>query len=325
MSQARSISMRPSSGGAALAACALLAACILPDVDLEGRACPCAEGYGCDTATNTCVKGDATSAPASSSTTVGATTGSTTTSQSSGGDGDGGTGGTGGTGGGTGGGDGGATTTSSTGNGGQGGGASGGGGAGGAGGCDVDQTTNVPMCSSVVDTFDDPALFASQFTFSGSSDAFVVENSRLTITMSTQTTLAAFGDEVFDVLGCGVTVRLIAPPDTPDIFGRLSLGPSGGTSRFSIGVIEGTLQARDGDTVIAAVDYDPVSMAYLRIREDGGSLYFGTSADGICWDERQDLESTDTTNITGRLVLISAGAAAPATVVFDDYNYLPPG
>jgi hypothetical protein len=34
------------------------AACILPDLSLDGLQCPCAEGFTCDTATNTCVTGE---------------------------------------------------------------------------------------------------------------------------------------------------------------------------------------------------------------------------------------------------------------------------
>jgi hypothetical protein len=34
------------------------AACILPDLSLEGLQCPCADGFTCDAATNTCVTGE---------------------------------------------------------------------------------------------------------------------------------------------------------------------------------------------------------------------------------------------------------------------------
>jgi len=37
-----------------LASCALLVACSVPDVDLEGKQCPCTEGFACDTSTNLC-------------------------------------------------------------------------------------------------------------------------------------------------------------------------------------------------------------------------------------------------------------------------------
>ncbi|MBK6518757.1 MAG: hypothetical protein IPG04_32610 [Polyangiaceae bacterium] len=43
-------------GGSAL----LAGACFLPDLELEGRPCPCASGYTCDEATQTC-HGDPTS------------------------------------------------------------------------------------------------------------------------------------------------------------------------------------------------------------------------------------------------------------------------
>src|SRR5260221_12893705 len=34
-------------------------ACTIKDVDYAGKSCPCAAGYTCDTATNTCHVGDA--------------------------------------------------------------------------------------------------------------------------------------------------------------------------------------------------------------------------------------------------------------------------
>lgn len=42
---------------------AALAACVLGDVDLAGKACPCASGWTCDTASGTCVRGGAPPGP----------------------------------------------------------------------------------------------------------------------------------------------------------------------------------------------------------------------------------------------------------------------
>jgi hypothetical protein len=40
-----------------------LVACRVPDVDLGGKQCPCADGYTCEAATNTCVLGNLADAP----------------------------------------------------------------------------------------------------------------------------------------------------------------------------------------------------------------------------------------------------------------------
>ena len=40
---------------AIVAAVVLIAACKVPDLDLNGKQCPCSDGYVCDTFTNTCV------------------------------------------------------------------------------------------------------------------------------------------------------------------------------------------------------------------------------------------------------------------------------
>ena len=64
-----------------------LTSCILPDISLEGLECPCAQGFRCDTATNTCVTGDGgssgTESPASTAT--GSSMGGSTTSSNDGG------------------------------------------------------------------------------------------------------------------------------------------------------------------------------------------------------------------------------------------------
>lgn len=314
---------RPVGAGAFLAA-ALVGACILPDLDLEGRPCPCAEGYGCDLTTNTCVEGDATSGPTSSSA-AGSTSQSTSAAStadvgSSSGGGEGGAGEGGGQGGAGEGGQGGAGTG---GYGGQGGAGTGGsGGEGGAPGCPVGQTERVPACGVFVDTFDG-GDFPSGYSLTGPAASFSDENSRLTITMSTQTAYLAIPNDIFDMVGCGITVRLLAVPTGANIFARISIAPSGQQSRFSIGVIDGTLQAREGDSVEAATAYDPDVHRYLRIREEGGSLYFGTSADGVCWTEHHDVVSEDTIGLTGRLGLVSSAAALATSVEYDDYNFLP--
>jgi len=308
-------------GVAALGASMSLGACILPDIDLEGRACPCTEGYSCDAA-DTCVKGDVangSSSIASSVASAGEGGGPPDTSSGSaksssagdggaGGDGDGGGGGATG---GEGGGGGLATTSSGT-----------GGAGGGEGGCSPDQTTDVPMCGDFFDTFDDPVSFVEDWTFAGAATAFDVEDSRFTITMAAASPLAAFAPG-FDMVGCAITIRLLGVPDAADIYGRLSIGPQGAPSGWTMGVIEGTLQVRDGSSVVSATTYDPLVHRYLRIREEDGSLVFGTSADGVCWDEAVDIVGDDTMGVNARLALSSDGAPAVATVVFDDYNVLP--
>ncbi len=51
--------------------CAVLLGCVVPDVSIVGRPCPCPEGYACDAATETCVEA-AGGAPATTGTAAGA-------------------------------------------------------------------------------------------------------------------------------------------------------------------------------------------------------------------------------------------------------------
>ncbi|NUO53280.1 MAG: hypothetical protein HOV80_30905 [Polyangiaceae bacterium] len=81
------------------ASATLAGACILADIGMEGRPCPCAEGYSCDPATNTCVEGDVGQGGNPSTTTGSApttTTGTTSSANAGGGDGGSGVGGGGG-------------------------------------------------------------------------------------------------------------------------------------------------------------------------------------------------------------------------------------
>jgi len=55
---------------------AALFGCTLPSLDVTGKACPCPSDYGCDPATNTCVKGSATSSTSSTSSASSSSTGS---------------------------------------------------------------------------------------------------------------------------------------------------------------------------------------------------------------------------------------------------------
>lgn len=54
----------------------LFVGCVVPDIEIEGKPCPCGdEGYSCNAATNTCVKGAAAGTGGAGGNSTGATTG----------------------------------------------------------------------------------------------------------------------------------------------------------------------------------------------------------------------------------------------------------
>lgn len=295
-----------------------LSACTVPDLDLEGRACPCADGWTCDPATDTCVQGDVE--PATITTTgPGSTSGSsasqTSTSQSTGegggpvGPGGGGSSADGGGGAGAGG----STHASSSASTGE-------GGSDPCGGL----APSVAPCGGVVATFSSAAEFSDLWdTQADPQDDFVVVGGAMTIQLSNDGPAYAETEASLDLAGCAIWTRLVQVTDDPGIMTRLSLGDPGDGSRYSLGPHGTLLEIHDGAGVIASVPYVESAMRWLRIRGGGGMLFFGTSSDGVCWDEHHQVNDVATA-VTARLVMLRyEGAIDDVESTFDDFGVTP--
>lgn len=289
-----------------------MTSCVLSDVSLEGRPCPCAEGFTCDEATNTCARGSGasstTSSTASTSTTgsgAGGGGGDGPASTSSGAGGSGGAGGAGGTGG----------------AGGQGG-SGGQGGEGGAPGCAPPLVPADVPCGGLTEAFADADAFAAAWELNGGAAQFTVDG-QLTIAMTTSGTLSATHRTTFDFDACSIWMRLVEPSTDPGVMARLSYGIPGSGSQHNLGVQGAFFQARLGDAVQVQLPYDPETMRYFRMRAAEGLLHYGVSADGVCWEEPFEVPLVSPRGVEARLVLIRySGAAADNQATFDDFGLI---
>lgn len=313
------------SGAAAVVA---LSACILPELGLEGRPCPCAEGWTCDPATDTCVQDDVDPVTTTTTTTVGpgSTSGSSTSqtsaSQSTGeGGGPVGPGGGGGStadgGGGSGAGDGGGPTSTSA-------SSSASTGEGGGDPCDG-LAPSVAPCGGVVATFGSSAELDDLWDVEsgGPQNDFLVVGGSLTIQLVNEGPAYVETQASFDLEGCAIWTRLVQVTDDPGVVTRLSYGDPGDGFRHGVSVLDGMVEARSSGMLLDAIPYDAVAMEWLRLRGQGGVIHFGTSSDGMCWDEFH-AQADVATGVTGRLVLDRvSGSNANAESTFDDYGASP--
>ncbi|CAM5603355.1 hypothetical protein [Streptomyces coeruleorubidus] len=76
--------------------------------------------------------------------------------------------------------------------------------------------------------------------------------------------------------------------------GVLVNSPTAGTRiGFTINAVAGLLRCKNDvgyfDAGVVEIAYDPVAMAFLRLREDAGTVYWDTSPDGTTWTNRRSL------------------------------------
>ncbi|HEX6750700.1 MAG TPA: vanadium-dependent haloperoxidase [Longimicrobium sp.] len=83
-------------------------------------------------------------------------------------------------------------------------------------------------------------------------------------------------------------------------------------------------------TKLARVQYDPVAHRWLRLREQGGTVYWETSPDGAAWTV-QAMQRPNPITLTAVYALFGAGTfagyaiASPGVAVFDNFNVLDSG
>jgi len=79
------------------------------------------------------------------------------------------------------------------------------------------------------------------------------------------------------------------------------------------------------NTEVFATPFDATNHRWLRIREDAGTVYWDTSADGFTWTNRATWVSTFT--LTALKVVLGSGywgtETSPASAVVDNFNLIP--
>jgi hypothetical protein len=150
----------------------------------------------------------------------------------------------------------------------------------------------VPTFAELVDTFEDGVLDTSLWSGSYGDPDEVGGRARIPCT----TGYAGLkSGSVYTLTGSGITIRLHAPaPDsaTTAAASCLVLSSTGGTDAGFIVDSAQTalgLYLREGYADGAAVflTYSPTDHAWLRFREDAGTLYWDTSPDGVDWTNRR--------------------------------------
>ncbi|SMF86116.1 hypothetical protein [Streptomyces sp. Amel2xC10] len=137
----------------------------------------------------------------------------------------------------------------------------------------------------------------------------------------------------YTLTGSGITVRVHAPvPDgaTSSAASVLVLTGTGGTdagfivdsAQTALGLYSRTGYA-DGDAVF--LTYSPGDHAWLRFREDSGSLYWDASPDGLTWTNLRTAATPAWAADTDLAFLVEGhrDAGTPDTIALDSVNVLP--
>ena len=150
----------------------------------------------------------------------------------------------------------------------------------------------MPSFAELVDDFEDGTLDAGLWSGSYGDPDEAGGRARIPCTTGYAGLKSA---SVYTLTGSGITIRLHAPaPDgaTTAAASCLVLSAAGGTDAGFIVDSAQTavgLYLREGYADGAAVflTYSPVDHAWLRFREDAGTLYWDTSPDGADWTNRR--------------------------------------
>ena len=224
------------------------------------------------------------------------------------------------------------STTSSSHTGGAGGVAGSGGATGGQGGIPGPG----PPCTDLYDAFDD-TLNYGLWTESYSSATGGVTGGYFWVAPAALTASARGSIRsvsVYDMQNCAVFVE-VPQATNNDMDARTSftiMGESSYNDSFGFRITGGTLVSRVTVAQIPTeypIPYDPVQHRWLRLREDAGTIYFGTSPDGVdgSWTE-QHQEPNPFVFINRAVVSLGAGSSDgtstnPGEAHFDNVNLLP--
>jgi hypothetical protein len=184
----------------------------------------------------------------------------------------------------------------------------------------------VAPCGGITDNFESQVRYDAQWAavtdpqdidISGGVARFYLEAAAPTVYNETR--------QAFAFEDCAVWAAIVEAATAPAVTTRLSLGVSGQTAYYSLGVIEGDLEARVASNAAASIAYDPAAMRYVRLREEGGAIHFGHSADAACWTEIHTEPDPARLTMRARLVLshVPAGPGVEADAAFDDFGIVP--
>jgi len=195
-------------------------------------------------------------------------------------------------------------------------------------------TTNAKILT-LEDSFDDNAFDPSMWTkFDPTGGTTSEVNQRVQFALAANTITPVYGEysslRAYDLTGSSVFARMAQQPTGGGMEMSMQVGPS--TDRNNCYEFSKTTDSSQlvcsiwvnaVRTIIATPVYDSTTMAYQRIRESGGTVFWETSPDGRTWTVRAQRATGDFA-ITDCFLSIYAGSYSStnlaATAAWDSVN-----
>ena len=184
--------------------------------------------------------------------------------------------------------------------------------------------------SELRDDFSSGALDTTQRWSGSYGDVSVVSGQARVVTSVNYPALST--DSTWDMTGSAVFAKMDLPaqPGNGSIesfFEFISSTPDNKVSFFQSGSTDLSMRlTQNGNSTTTSVPYDPVAMAYLRLREAQGTLYWDTSPDALSWTQRGSQAHSITSALSaGSVQFVSGywGDETPDALLVDDVNVPP--
>ena len=187
-------------------------------------------------------------------------------------------------------------------------------------------------CAALTDDFEDGVTSAAWDSPAEHEHCSMVETGgELVVTAAAETYNRCYYRSVaaYDLRGSSLSVELTSAPD-PAVEGFFALRFEADAEHYFHSEVKGgtlycTQVTPDGCTELASSQYSPSDHRWLRFREEAGTVYFETSADGVSW--RTETSSIDPFQVDMVRVGVEAGTygepTAPVEVRLDNLNVVP--
>jgi hypothetical protein len=194
---------------------------------------------------------------------------------------------------------------------------------GGAGGGPV-----MAMPCNLKDDFDDNDLGAEWDPY-GSVDS---ESGQVVVTLTPNEYEyhALWATNPLDMRGCAMWIEAVEVPPTVqgDVLFEILMDTANAVSVVKYyGKLQFREQVGDANEVVFETDYDPLAHRWWRMREADGRVHFGTSPNGLDWNEHA---SHPTPGYFSNAAFQAGGgtwdasSSAPGRIVWDNLNVPPP-
>jgi len=136
-----------------------------------------------------------------------------------------------------------------------------------------------------------------------------------------------FSQRQYDLNGCNVWVEVPVVPPAEAVGGAVLTATVGNSFAYMVteqGLLGMGLQIGDNIVASTATTYDAAAHRWWRIRHDGTTIFFESSADGAAYDTLLQTASPPTYEVNILLgAQVKAPNAEPVRAEFDNLNLLP--